>query len=303
MSTKNSEECFTFHNTEAKENISMNTMDNKELEELKRKTSPLRIKKQAPNFNDACMSINDSMHHQNKDFNSVRNSYNFIMQTPMDRGDETSMYSNQNYAQTQKYANKNASEMDQPAYDPELHLRTSKNNHFFSDHHLHQNNKVRMLDSRMTEQELCLNSSHQKPSRNPEKPHLLNSSYDDLQPARKRTTTFRKDMNQSANPIRHSERRNKTHRKQRSISMNSNRKKQSVLRGHRESETISEREFRGDLSMSLGKEMGELRETLREVRQNKDVPDKELKQKLAKERKKNHELQKTISLLEKKAEK
>lgn len=295
MSTKNSEEWFTFHNTEAKENISMNMMDNNELEELKRKTSPLRIKKHAPNFNDACMSINDSIHHHNKDFNSVRNSYNFIMQTPLDRDNEVSMYSNLNYAQTQKYSQEKPSEIDQPAYLPDSHLQSSKNSHFFSDHHLHHNAKIRMLDSRMTPEDLSLSS--QIPSRNPQKSHPLNSSYDDLHPPR-RTTTFRKDMNQSANPLHHSQ-RTKTHRKQRSISMNSHHKKSSVLRAHRESETISER----DLSMSLNKEMGELRDTLREVRQSSKTTDSEVRQKLARERKKNLELKKMVALLEKKVEK
>lgn len=94
--------------------MNLNTLERKELEELKRKTSPLRIKKPKPDVNEGCVSINDSVYAHNKDFNSVRNSYNYLMHNPQDR-ENVSLHSNQNYVRTQKYIPGNESKFESQA--------------------------------------------------------------------------------------------------------------------------------------------------------------------------------------------
>ena len=95
--TKNSEEWFTFHNTEVKETLNYHE---KELDNLKQRTSPLRIKKK-PDFNDGCVSVNESIYNRDKDFNSVANNSNYLKQSQMDR-ENISVHSNHNYTMKHK---------------------------------------------------------------------------------------------------------------------------------------------------------------------------------------------------------
>jgi hypothetical protein len=238
------------------------------------------------------------------------------------------MYSNPNYAQTQKYLSNQANRVQDNMDESEIQCQTAKNASRFMDNHsvAQDYDKVRMLDSRMTENELFIDHSREETSkregRNATKNEhiipnsLLNNSYDDIKHRnkyKKVTATYRKDLAHSVKPLKNSA-RNKTHRKQRSISMNSNRKhKQSVLRGNRISDTISDkstgRKNRDhNLSMSLYQEKNELRDTMKHLKYEdkyKDAHSKldTLKNKLAKERKKTYEQHKTIELLEKKIEK
>jgi len=124
---KNSDECFTFHNTEIKDSLQLNTMERNELDHLKRKTSPLRIKKKM-NAEEGCISVNDSMYAKDKDFNSIRNSYNYIIQNPQDR-ENISLHSNMNYSMTQKYNNEpNKINIESVNYDSHgNHTNTTKN--------------------------------------------------------------------------------------------------------------------------------------------------------------------------------
>lgn len=248
----------------------MNTLERKELEELKRKTSPLRIKKPKPDVNEGCVSINDSVYAHNKDFNSVRNSYNYIMQNPQDR-ENISLHSNQNYARTQKYVPGNVNESK---YESQIHCQSAKNaSRFIDESSVHKNyDKVRMLDSHMTEEELYLEQEEQSTADKKGKSNirannqifpnsLLNNSYDDIKQRdraktkKKAMATHRKELGQSVNITKNSSRNSRTHRKQRSISMRSTRNKPSILRASRNiSDTLTEKSYSqrgGDRSLSM----------------------------------------------------
>jgi hypothetical protein len=287
--SKNSEECFTFHNTEAKDTLHLNTMEREELEDLKKRTPPLRVKNQNANINGGHLA--ESLYSHN-DFNSVRNSYNYLMQNQGDR-ENMSMFSNQGYSQTQKYTTSKNAMGNQ--YDFGY-----KNNGILKDPQ-GEIEKVRMLDSRMTEDELYLEQDKQErknASRNIRKNQviaksMLNNSYDDIK-QRKKTkqsnNTFRKYGNLPLKPPSQNK-----HRKQRSISMRSTRNKHSELRDNKISESSDRSIHDRSMSMSLRNEKNEFKDTLKKIRYEDKYKDNyykvdEMKSKLAKERKKNHEM-------------
>ena len=188
-----------------------------------------------------------------------------------------------------------------------------------------------MLDSRMTEEELYLEQEDQSTAEKQGKKNirannqifpnsLLNNSYDDIKQRdraktkKKAMATHRKELGQSVNITKNSSRNSRTHRKQRSISMRSTRNKPSILRASRNiSDTLSEKSFSqrgGDrsLSMSLRHEKNVLKDTMRKIKfetKEKDTHEKleELKSKLAKERKKNYEMKKSMEAMQKKLDK
>lgn len=188
-----------------------------------------------------------------------------------------------------------------------------------------------MLDSRMTEEELYLEQEEQSTAEKQGKKNirannqifpnsLLNNSYDDIKQRdraktkKKAMATHRKELGQSVNITKNSSRNSRTHRKQRSISMRSTRNKPSILRASRNiSDTLLEKSFSqrgGDrsLSMSLRHEKNVLKDTMRKIKfetKEKDTHEKleELKSKLAKERKKNYEMKKSMEAMQKKLDK
>lgn len=71
-------------------------MDQEELEDLKKKTSPLRIKKK--------QTEHDSIMNQSNNYNHVRNSYNSLMKNHVGNPSyfmNDNMNENMNYSQTQ----------------------------------------------------------------------------------------------------------------------------------------------------------------------------------------------------------
>lgn len=252
-------------------------------------------------------SIKDPEYLQKIDFNSVRHSYATNM-PPGDR-ENISMYSAQPYSQTQKYS-------PQAHYDGGFINLATKETSKFIDPADAEISKIRMLDSRMTEDELDINMPSDRSNRNIRKNHkivtnaLLNNSYDDIKSNKKKkiTTTHRKDGNKANSTLRG----NRSHRKQRSISTRSNRNHGQILRASRISDSQSERSFSSrkdrSLSMSLRNEKNELKDTLKKVRKEEQYQDAltkidELKAKLAKERKKNHDLERANETMMKKVEK
>lgn len=201
-----------------------------------------------------------------------------------------SIFSNQGYSQTQKYtAGKNEISNH---YDPQY-----KNNGILKEPQS-DIDKARMLDSRMTEDELYLEQDKQNFSRNIRKNQviansLLNNSYDDLKQRKKplkSTNTFRKYSNLPLKPPTQIK-----HRKQRSISMRSTRNKHSILKESNLSESTDRSMHDRSMSMSLRNEKNEFKDTLRKIRyetKKKDDSQKieELKSKLVKERKKNYDM-------------
>ena len=188
--------------------------------------------------------------------------------------------------------------------------------------------KARMLDSRMTEDELYNekdnHSVHTTQYRNPRGAEhvtanaVLNNSYDDLRAKQKRrTATHRKSSRNTNIDVRKSSSRNhhKTHRKQRSISMRSQHKKPGILKSSRIiSDSVSERSStyrsRNDrsMSMSLRQDKTEFKDTLKNLKYEERYKQacakaEKLQHKLTLERQNNHNMKREFDLLQKKATK
>lgn len=268
----------------------MNTLERQELEDLKNKTPPLRVKNPKSDLNQS--RLEESLYGHN-DYNSVRNSYNYLMQNQADRENMSILgmpEASDGYSQTQKY--------------------TSSKNEISNHYDLRYKNtgilkgpqseieKARMLDSRMTEDELYLEQDKENVSRNIRKNQviansMLNNSYDDLKQRKKplkSTNTFRKYNNLPLKPPTQIK-----HRKQRSISMRSTRNKRYVLKDSPNSESTDRSVHDRSMSMSLRNEKNEFKDTLKKIRYETKKKDdyhkiEELKNKLVKERKKNYDM-------------
>lgn len=190
----------------------------KESEKLAPNISPLRIKKKQ-NINEAIMPINDRIYEKEQNLASIRNSFNYISQHPQDR-ENISLYSNQNYAMTQKHLmNSSGMMLDPSQYSVPKNCKTTKHDPTYrnqggiSEHPSNHYEKVRLLDSRLTEgemfldpDELCISRPHQRNAEKHERvaAHgILNNSYDDIRNKTKLkhkvNNTHRKEMKRSKN--------------------------------------------------------------------------------------------------------
>ncbi|CAI2364514.1 unnamed protein product [Moneuplotes crassus] len=299
---QSSQQCFTFHNTDTKENRSLNEMEKEELEDLKKKTSPLRIKKQKQVEYDNIMN-------QNSNYSNARNSYNSLMKNHAGNPSyfmNDNMNENMNYSQTQNILKGS----QQSRYDMnESHRNES-----------HYIKEPPILDSRMSQDELYMesvqeNKTLKKSSRNAKNraivSSLLSNSYDNAKrPSKKKATnTHRKEFTNSMNPTKNSFRKDQSN--QRAISTRSVKYKPSILKSSRLSESRSERSFSHhdrSMSLSLRNEKSAFKDTLKKIRFEDKYKDayakmEDYKGKYIKQRKANIELKKKVEKLEKEVEK